>query len=170
MIRKIMEVGEPFGIAPYGTEPLGVMRIEKGHAAGPELNGQTTAQDLGMGRMMSKKKDFIGRFMGERPALGETERPSLIGLKPVNKTERILAGTHLVPKDADATAANDQGYVTSMAYSPELGTWIALAMLSNGPARLGEVIKVCDPLRGIELLAEVCASHFVDPQGERLRV
>jgi glycine cleavage system aminomethyltransferase T len=28
---------------PYGTEALGVMRIEKGHAAGNELNGQTTA-------------------------------------------------------------------------------------------------------------------------------
>jgi len=170
MIRKIMEAGEQFGIAPYGTEPLGVMRIEKGHPAGPELNGQTTAHDLGMGRMVSKKKDFIGRFMGERPALTETERPSLVGLRPVNKTERIRAGAHLLPKGADATAANDQGYVTSMAYSPELGTWIALAMLSNGPARHGEVIKVCDPLRDTELLAEVCAPHFVDPEGARLRV
>jgi heterotetrameric sarcosine oxidase alpha subunit len=170
MIRKIMEVGAPLGIAPYGTEPLGVMRIEKGHPAGPELNGQTTARDLGMGRMVSKKKDFIGRFMGERPALTEAERPSLVGLKVADKTERIRAGAHLVPKDAEATAANDQGYVTSMAYSPELGTWIALAMLSNGPARHGEVVKVCDPLRGTELLAEVCAPHFVDPEGARLRV
>ncbi len=170
MIRKIMEAGAPFGIAPYGTEPLGVMRIEKGHPAGPELNGQTTAHDLGMGKMVSKKKDFIGRFMGERPALAETERPSLVGLKPVDKTERIRAGAHLLPKDADATAANDQGYVTSMAYSPELGTWIALAMLSNGPSRHGEVVKVADPIRGTELLAEVCAPHFVDPEGARLRV
>ena len=76
---RIMEAGAPFGIAPYGTEPLGVMRIEKGHPAGPELNGQTTAHDLGMGRMVSKKKDFIGRFMGERPALTEAERASLVG-------------------------------------------------------------------------------------------
>jgi len=120
--------------------------------------------------MVSKKKDFIGRFMGERPALTETERPSLVGLKPVDKTERIRAGAHLLPKDADATAANDQGYVTSMAYSPELGTWIALAMLSNGPSRHGEVVKVADPIRGTELLAEVCAPHFVDPEGARLRV
>ncbi len=170
MIRAIMEAGAPFGIAPYGTEPLGVMRIEKGHPAGPELNGQTTAHDLGMGRMVSKKKDFIGRFMGERPALNEAERASLVGLKPVDKAERIRAGAHLVPKDADPTAANDQGYVTSMAYSPELGTWIALAMLSNGPERHGEVVKVSDPIRGTELLAEVCAPHFVDPEGERLRV
>ena len=31
---------------PYGTEALGVMRIEKGHFAGNELTGQTTAQML----------------------------------------------------------------------------------------------------------------------------
>jgi sarcosine oxidase subunit alpha len=57
-----------------------------------------------------------------------------------------------------------------MAYSPELGTWIALAMLENGPARHGEVVKVADPLRKAEMLAEVVAPHFVDPDGERVRV
>ncbi|MEZ5874411.1 MAG: sarcosine oxidase subunit alpha family protein [Hyphomicrobiales bacterium] len=170
LIRRIMEVGAPFGIAPYGTEPLGVLRIEKGHPAGPEFNGQTTAHDLGMGRMVSKKKDFIGRFMGERPALNETARSSLVGLRPVNAEDRIRAGAHLVPKDADAVAANDQGYVTSMAYSPELKTWIALAMLARGPERHGEVVKVSDPLRSTEVLAEVVAPHFVDPEGARLRV
>jgi methylglutamate dehydrogenase subunit C len=170
MIRAILEAGAPHGIGPYGTEPLGVMRIEKGHAAGPELNGQTTAHDLGFGKMMSKKKDFIGRFMGEREALNEESRAALVGLKPLDRAARIRAGAHLVPKDADAVGANDQGYVTSMAYSPELGTWIALAMLSNGPARYGEVVKVCDPIRNSEMLAEVCALHFVDPEGGRLRV
>ena len=170
MIRAILDAGAPHGIGPYGTEPLGVMRIEKGHAAGPELNGQTTAHDLGFGKMMSKKKDFIGRFMGERAALNEDARAALVGLKPLDRAARIRAGAHLVPKDADAVGANDQGYVTSMAYSPELGIWIALAMLSNGPARHGEVVKVCDPLRNSEMLAEVCAPCFVDQEGGRLRV
>src|SRR5680860_844255 len=170
MIRAILAAGADHGIAPYGTEALGVMRIEKGHPAGPEFNGQTTAHDFGMGKMVSKKKDFIGRFMGERPALTEADRPSLVGLKPMDKDARIRAGAHLVPKDADATAANDQGYVTSMAYSPEFATWIALAMLSNGPARHGELVKVCDPVRGTEQLAEVVPPCFVDPEGGRLRV
>ena len=170
MIRAVLEAGAPFGIAPYGTEPLGVMRIEKGHPAGPEFNGQTTAHDFGMGKMVSKKKDFIGRFMGERPALTEAMRQSLVGLKPIDKDARIRAGAHLVPKDADAVAANDQGYVTSMAYSPELGTWLALGMLARGPERHGEVVKVCDPLRGTEFLAEVVAPCFIDPEGARLRV
>lgn len=170
LIRAIIKAGAEHGIAPYGTEALGVMRIEKGHAAGPELNGQTTAHDLGLGKMASTKKDFIGRFMGEREALNEAGRAAMVGLKPLNPKTRIASGSHLVKRDAQATGANDEGYVTSMAYSPELETFIALAMLSNGPARMGEVVKVCDPLRGNETLAEVCSAHFVDPEGGRLRV
>ncbi|WP_292454566.1 sarcosine oxidase subunit alpha family protein, partial [Mesorhizobium sp.] len=69
MARNLMIAGKPFGVTPYGTEALGVMRIEKGHVAGPELNGTTTAGDLGLGKMMSTKKDFIGRVMAGREAL-----------------------------------------------------------------------------------------------------
>ena len=54
------QAGEEFNVIPYGTEALGVMRIEKGHAAGNELTGQTTAAQLGLGMMVSKKKDAIG--------------------------------------------------------------------------------------------------------------
>ncbi|MEM7192207.1 MAG: glycine cleavage T C-terminal barrel domain-containing protein, partial [Pseudomonadota bacterium] len=170
LIRAIMEAGEAYGISPYGTEALGVMRIEKGHAAGPELNGQTTAYDLGLVRMMSKKKDYIGRHMGEREALNEKARVGLVGLKPLDGTVPVRAGAHLMPKDAEAAPENDQGYVTSMAYSPELSSFIALAMLEDGPSRHGEVVKVCDPLRGDESQATVCSPHFVDPEGVRLRV
>ena len=67
-IRAIMAAGKPYGIHPYGTEALSVMRIEKGHVAGNELNGQTTARDLGLEKMMSRKKDYIGRVMAARPA------------------------------------------------------------------------------------------------------
>ena len=52
------------------------MRIEKGHVAGNELDGPTTAADLGLGRTMSGKKDFIGRVMAERPALMDPSAPS----------------------------------------------------------------------------------------------
>ncbi|TGT03634.1 sarcosine oxidase subunit alpha, partial [Mesorhizobium sp. M2D.F.Ca.ET.171.01.1.1] len=69
MAENLMIAGKPYGVTPYGTEALGVMRIEKGHVAGPELNGTTTADDLGLGKMMSKKKDFIGRVMAGREAL-----------------------------------------------------------------------------------------------------
>ena len=170
LVRAIMDAGAPFGIAPYGTEALGVLRIEKGHPAGGELNGQTTAHDLGMGKMLSTKKDFIGRFMAARPALTDPARATFVGLKPVEPGARIRAGSHLLPQGAEATAANDQGYVTSIAYSPSRGHWLGLGLLARGSERHGEIVRVYDPVRGGDLLAEVCPPCFIDPEGARLRV
>ena len=157
------------GATPYGTEALGVMRIEKGHPAGNELNGQTAAADLGFGRMMSKKKDFIGRVMAQRPGLCDPARPALVGLKPVRRDQRIRAGAHLLPIGAAPVAANDQGHVTSACFSPTLGHPIALALLANGPRLHGEQVVVHDPVRGPDVLAEVCDPVFVDPEGVRVR-
>ncbi|WP_292271514.1 sarcosine oxidase subunit alpha family protein, partial [Mesorhizobium sp.] len=79
LARNLLIAGKPFGVTPYGTEALGVMRIEKGHVAGPELNGTTTAADLGLGKMMSTKKDFIGRVMAGREALVAPNRQVVVG-------------------------------------------------------------------------------------------
>ncbi|MBX9858090.1 MAG: sarcosine oxidase subunit alpha family protein [Sphingomonas sp.] len=169
MIRALFEVGKGFDATPYGTEALSVMRIEKGHPAGNELNGQTTAADLGMGRMMSTKKDFIGRVLAARPGLTAPERPALVGLRPVDRAQRLRAGAHLLSEGAAPVIANDQGHVTSAAYSPTLGHSIALALLARGPTRHGERVVVHDPVRGGDILAEVCAPVFVDPEGVRVR-
>ncbi|MGY6769792.1 sarcosine oxidase subunit alpha family protein [Komagataeibacter sp. NFXK3] len=168
LARLLMRVGAPYGITPYGTEALGVMRIEKGHPAGPELNGQTTAHDLGMGRMLSRKKDFIGRAMAQRTALCDATRPTLIGLKPLHASDALVAGAHLLPRGAPADAASDQGWISSSAWSPTVESWIALGFLSHGPQRHGEVIAVHNPLAGTVIEAQVVPPVFVDPEGSRL--
>lgn len=170
LVRHLFDVGREFDLVAYGTEALGVMRIEKGHPAGNELNGQTTAADLGLGRMMSKKKDFIGRVMAGRPALVDPARPSLVGLKPVDTGQKLRAGAHLLAPGARPIAAHDEGYVTSAAHSHTLGHSIALALLARGPSRYGERVVVHDPVRGADVEAEVCNPVFVDPEGARLRV
>jgi sarcosine oxidase subunit alpha len=169
LVRELMEAGGDLGVIPYGTEALGVLRIEKGHAAGNELNGQTTAADLGFGRMMSKKKDFIGRVMAGRSGLADPMRPALVGLRPVDSTSRLRAGAHVIPAGGELSAAQDQGYVTSVAYSPSVRSWIGLAMLRDGPRRLGEVVCAYDPLRNGAIDVEVCNPIFVDPEGARVR-
>ncbi|MFZ5692973.1 MAG: sarcosine oxidase subunit alpha family protein [Pseudomonadota bacterium] len=169
-IRAIMAAGKPHGIHPYGTEALGVMRIEKGHVAGNELNGQTTARDLGLDKMMSRKKDYIGRVMAARPALLDAARPRFVGLRPVNRTDRLRAGAHFVSAGKPATAEHDEGFMTSVAYSPTLQHWIGLGLLRNGPDRIGERIRCVDPLRNEACDVEVCSPVFVDPNEERLRV
>jgi len=169
LVRALFEAGSAFDVTPYGTEALGVMRIEKGHAAGNELNGQTTARDLGMARMMSQKKDFIGRVMANRPALLDPARPSLVGIRPKEPDVRLRAGAHLLPEGVRPVADCDQGFVTSVAFSPVLGHWIGLALLAGGPGRYGETIVAHDPVRGPDVAVEICNPVFLDPEGTRLR-
>jgi methylglutamate dehydrogenase subunit C len=167
-IRAIMAAGAELGVVPYGTEALGVMRIEKGHIAGNELNGMTTVADLGLGRMMSQKKDFIGRVLAQRPGLVDRDRPSLIGIKPVERDVQLRAGAHFLPLHADATLENDEGYVTSVAFSPMLKHWIGLGLIKRGPERIGQHVRAYDPVRGGDVEVEIVSPVFFDPKGVRL--
>jgi sarcosine oxidase subunit alpha len=169
-IRALMAAGAEFGIAPYGTEALGVLRIEKGHAAGNELNGQTTARDLGLGKMMSSKKDYIGRVLAGRAALSDPARPVLTGFKPVDAKKRLRAGTHFFVPGIEICPENIEGHMTSVCFSPALGYWIGLGLLKRGPQRFGERLRAFDPVRGEDFAVEICPPVFVDPEGARLHV
>ena len=157
------------GAVPYGLEALNILRVEKGHPAGAELNGQTTAHDLGLAKLLSTRKDFVGRAMATRSALTDVARETLVGLRPVDRTARVDAGAHILAQSAPADGAHDQGHVTSAVFSPVLGQWVGLALVRNGPARIGETVRIADPLRGRETLAELTSPCFVDAAHERLR-
>lgn len=167
-IRALMAAGGEFGITPYGLEALSVMRIEKGHVAGNELNGTTTARDLGLGKMMSTKKDYVGRVLAQRPGLLAPDRWDLVGIRPADRTARLRAGAHVIAVGQPSTPANDQGYVTSVAFSPTNGHWIGLALIGAGRTRIGQRARAVDLLRGTDVEVEICNPVFVDPQGARL--
>jgi heterotetrameric sarcosine oxidase alpha subunit len=169
LAETLATVGGEFGVTQYGTEALSVLRIEKGHVAGNELNGQTVASDLGLGRMMSTKKDFIGRIMAMRPALLDPKRPALVGLRPVDPATRFRAGAHLVPLGVTPSPQNDEGYVTSTAFSPSLGYGIGLGLLAGAAERIGERIRAFDPIRSADTEVEVVSPVFIDPEGVRVR-
>jgi sarcosine oxidase subunit alpha len=120
--------------------------------------------------MMSTKKDFIGRVMSSRPGLCDAERPKLVGLRTRDPAQRLYAGAHLLPVGGAYTAENDQGVITSAAFSPSLNRWVGLALLARGPQRLGEPVMMVDFMRNTFTEVEVCPPVFVDPKGERLRV
>jgi len=168
VLRAIMAAGAAFAIAPYGTEALSVLRIEKGHAAGNELNGQTTARDLGLGKMMSTKKDYIGRALAGRPALSDPQRPALTGLRPLDRSKRLRGGAHFLVPGVQVCPRNVEGHMTSVCFSPALGHWIGLGLLKRGPQRIGERLRCYDPVRGEDFAVEVCSPVFVDPEGARL--
>ena len=168
MIRALMEAGEPFDITPYGTEALGVMRIEKGHVTGNELNGTITARNLGMARMVSSKKDSIGAVLAGREALVAENGLCLVGLRALDDGQ-VIAGSHLFDADGPVDAAHDRGYVTSAAYSPHISASIGLGFLVRGAERHGQIIRSMNPLEGRSARVEICSPHFIDPEGERLR-
>ena len=165
MMGVLMEAGKEYDAVPYGTEALGVMRIEKGHAAGNELNGQTTALNLGLGGFVSKKKDCIGKTLSQRPELNRDDAIRLVGFKPVDHSQPLLAGSHFITKGGTANMANDQGWMTSVAYSPTFGHSIGLGFIKRGHERKGEIIRVVNPARNIEVEAEIVSPHFYDPEG-----
>lgn len=169
LIRALMKVGQEFDVVPYGTEALSVMRIEKGHAAGAELNGQTTAAMLNLGTMISKKKDSIGSKLSERVELNRDDDMRLVGFHPVDRDAKLNAGAHLLKQGDSEEMANDQGWITSAAWSPELGHSIGLGFLKGGDHRMGEIIQAYDPVRANTILVEVCSSHHIDPEGMRQR-
>jgi sarcosine oxidase subunit alpha len=169
LMRALMECGRPHGIAPYGTEALTILRAEKGHFAGGELNGHTTARDLGVGRMMSVKKDFVGRALAGRTAFEEPERPILVGFAPLDRKAKLDGGAHFFDVGASSDMVHDLGYMTTATYSATLGHWIGLGLLANGRSRIGETLRAVDLVRGKDILVRVCEPCFVDPDGERLR-
>ncbi|WP_209940285.1 sarcosine oxidase subunit alpha family protein [Ruegeria sp. HKCCE4148] len=169
LIRHLMELGKPLGVTPYGMEALGVLRIEKGHVTGNELNGTISAHNLGMGRMVSTKKDSIGAPLSARAALVDPEGLALVGIQPVENSDTVLAGAHVFAEGAPHLRQNDQGYVTSAGYSPHLSSSIGLAFVERGSQRLGEVVQVVSPVDNSNIKATLVSAHFVDPEGDRLR-
>ncbi|SNS27934.1 sarcosine oxidase subunit alpha family protein [Tropicimonas sediminicola] len=168
LMERLMDTGKDLDVTAYGTEALGVLRIEKGHATANEINGQTTATMLGMDRMVSRKKDSIGAIMSRREGLsGDARR--LVGFVPVDAGEPVVAGSHLVAPGDPVDMAHDQGWITSACYSPHVGSSIGLGYLVNGDSRLGQEFIAANPLEGQSVRVKAVSAHFVDPEGERLR-
>jgi sarcosine oxidase subunit alpha len=165
----VMQAGRKHEICAYGAEALGVLRIEKGHVTHAEINGTVTPGDLGFARMVSTTKlDFIGKAMLQREGLQAADRPRLVGVKPIDPATSFRTGAHILAEGAAATLENDQGYVTSSAFSPRLGHTIGLALIKNGPERVGEKIVVWNGLRNEFTDAVICSPVFIDPQNEKL--
>ncbi|MEL6700584.1 MAG: NAD(P)-binding protein, partial [Pseudomonadota bacterium] len=114
LFRMLVAQAEALGGGPYGMEALNVLRIEKGFITHAEIHGRVTAFDCGMGRMVSAKKDCVGKTMSERPGLHGDHREQLVGLKPVGAVKKLTAGAHIYEPGADPVNGNGQGYTTSV--------------------------------------------------------
>jgi len=166
--EAIREAGAAFDITPYGTETMHVLRAEKGFIiVGQETDGARTPSDLGLDRLVSTDKDFIGRRSLQRPDCLRAGRKQLVGLLPEPDHPLIAEGTQLV---APGTAADPppvpmQGFVTSSYHSAALDSNICLALVSAGRQRHGEVIEAA--VAGKPVPVTICSPVFYDPEGRR---
>jgi heterotetrameric sarcosine oxidase alpha subunit len=162
----LLQAGAPFGIRPYGLDALNTLRIEKGHVTGAELNGNTSAADLGFARLLKRQGDFIGRTLSERPAMRAGDRLQLIGVRPVDRTQRLRNGTQLLSDEARGVSL---GYVTSSTPSVELEGWVGLALLAAGRQRIGQRLTGASPVHAESTAIEIVSPHMLDADNTRVR-
>ena len=169
MWEAVLAAGAPHGIMPYGTEAMSTLRIEKGHVViGSEADGRTTADDLGMGKLVNAGKWCVGKPLLSRPALVASDRWQLVGLTALHRA--VMPRGAKIVADPDHALPNPMlGHVTSSCWSPNLESWIALALVANGRARAGETLWAVSPLADTRVRVRVGAPAFIDPEGERLR-
>lgn len=165
--EALMEAGEPFGITPYGMEALGTLRIEKGHVTGAEIDGRTTARDLYLDWMLSKKKPFIGSGLMDRPGLIDQNRIRLVGVVSLDG-QPLGGGAHIVEQGSLDALGQSIGHITAFCYSPALAKYIGLALVKGGKAQHGRRAFVSDPLRKRFGPVELVSHHFFDPEGRRM--
>ncbi len=145
--EKVMQEGAKYGITPYGTEAMHLLRAEKGYIiTGQDTDGTMTPADLQMGWIVKKTGDFIGRRSLSMSALMEEDRKQLVGLLTDDPELVLKEGAHVIatPREG-AKPVPMLGHVTSSYFSPNLGRSIAMAVVKGGAGRMGKPLFVTRP-------------------------
>jgi sarcosine oxidase subunit alpha len=169
--KAIWEAGQKYGITPYGTEAMHVLRAEKGFIiVGQESDGTVTPMDLGMDWIVSKKKgDFIGRRSFAREDTSRPDRKQLVGLFTDDPHHVLVEGQQLVEDVRPRPPMKMVGHVTSAYYSPNVGRSIALALVQRGRDRMGETLYAPRLDGGKPVKVTVTEPVFFDKEGVRAR-
>jgi sarcosine oxidase, subunit alpha len=164
--NAVMRAGETFGIVPYGTEAMHVLRAEKGYIiVGQETDGTVIPSDAGLDWTIGRtKRDFVGMRSLARPDMVRADRKQLVGLLTKDPTVVLQDGAQVVT--GTGVRGRALGHVTSAYRSETLRRSIALALVAGGRARLGETMFV--PLGGRAVPVSVVDPVFYDREGSRL--
>ncbi|MGB5869607.1 MAG: sarcosine oxidase subunit alpha family protein [Albidovulum sp.] len=169
--EALHKAGQEFGLMPYGTECLHVLRAEKGFIMiGDESDGTVIPQDLNMAWAISKKKaDYLGKRAQQRSFMASPDRWQLVGLETLDGSV-IPDGAYAVAEGVNANGQrNTQGRVTSSYFSPTLGKGIAMGLVKHGPDRMGEVLDF--PVdNGRVVQARIVDQVFYDKEGAKQNV
>jgi sarcosine oxidase subunit alpha len=167
LATPLWDAARKAGGMPLGIEALNVLRAEKGYIyVGQDTDSETMPQDLGMSGPRSKRQDA---YVGDRSlfiqAAQAPHRKQLVGITVADR-EPLTLGAHAI--DVTGGRKRSLGYVTSSYFSPCLGRPIALALIENGVARLGETLNF--EHLGQMRTGQITTTCFVDPEGAHLHV
>jgi sarcosine oxidase subunit alpha len=166
--QTLMAAGKGLGITPLGVESLMMLRTEKGYLhVGADTDGSTNPLDVGWAVPIKKKvDDFIGRRSLSRPNDVRPERLQFVGLEPLDRSQLLPVGGHVIESNRLNPPQRSQGYVTSSCFSHTLHKSIALGIVAGGQQRTGEQVSVCS--NGDIFAATIVSPTHFDPKGERL--
>ena len=166
--EAVFERGQAFGITPYGTETMHVLRAEKGFIiVGQETDGTVTPDDVGLSGLVAKTKtDFVGKRSLGRPDLVAAGRKQLVGLTTADSNEVLEEGAQIVADPEQPIPMRMLGHVTSSYWSSNCERSIALALVAGGRTRMGQRLYVTTPTGFVAV--KVCEPIFFDPTGERV--
>jgi sarcosine oxidase subunit alpha len=167
----LLDAGEEFGVMPYGTECLHVLRAEKGFIMiGDETDGTVIPQDLNLQWALSKKKtDYLGKRAHSRSHMADPNRWKLVGLETLDGSV-LPDGAYAIAEGDNANGQrNVQGRVTSTYYSANMDRGIAMGLVHNGPERMGEVIEF-NKVDGGTIKTKIVDQVFYDKDGEKQNV
>ena len=165
--QNVLKVGEPLGLKPYGLEALAALRIEKGHIASPEMDKRVSLDDVGLGKMASTKKPYVGDVLRQREALHSPQRQRLVGLELLEPDKKLRGGAILFAA-GDEIKGHGRGHVTSVTWSTDLNMLVGLGFFqSDMIAENREVLGVF-PLKNETVRLRLVSPHFIDRGGTRL--
>ena len=166
--ERIFAAGQQYGITPYGTETMHVLRAEKGYIiVGQDTDGTVTPMDAGLDWAIGKKKpDFVGKRSLARPDIIAPGRKQLVGLLTEDPNLVLEEGAQIVADPTQPVPMTMLGHVTSSYWSATLGRSIAMALVAGGHDRMGDTLHI--PMPGTTHRATVTGTIFLDAEGSRI--
>ncbi len=156
LFRKILDLGQPYGIQPAGLGARDTLRMEMGYALyGNDITADTTPLEAGMGWVVKLRKDgFNGKAVLQKQKEEGVKR-KLVGLR---LTERGVPRPHYPILSDHQTV----GELTSGTFSPTLNTGIGLGYVSVDHSRPGTGVQL--KIRDQAVPGEVVKPPFVPPR------
>jgi sarcosine oxidase, subunit alpha len=161
----VMQAGAALGITPVGSEANHTLRVEAGYlSTGHEVDGASDVHDLGLSSLVGQAKpDFLGKRSMEIRRRAEPSRFELVGFLP-EPAEMVPEGAPITP---GGDLADQEGFVSACVMSVARDRPVALGLLRNGRARIGETVHA--RVRNRIMPLQVTEPVFHDANRARVR-